>query len=125
MNNDSKHILDDILSRWHHHCKHFTIVRQAGADPMFKMARSSRHWSTEEEVREAEIDGYLMKAVDFNVGEMENPHRAAIYMEARNCYTGRSVWLSPLLPRNKEERAIVIMEARNMLTRRLMAAGVM
>lgn len=125
MHNDSKAILDDILSRWHHHCKHFSPVPVSGADPMFRMAKSSRHWKTEEQVRESEIDANIMKAVDFHVGEMQDPHRAAIHITARNCYTGHSVWISPRLPANQEERAVIVLEARNMLTRKLMAAGVM
>lgn len=124
MRNDSHEILSDLLARWHHYCKHYSAVPVAGADPMFRMARSSRHWQTEEQVRDAEINNSIMKAIDFHVSEMKDPHRAAIHILARNCYTGRSVWISPRLPVDLEERQVVIAEARNMLTRRLMAAGV-
>lgn len=125
MFNDSKAILDDILSRWHHHCKTYRVVGEPGADPMFRNAVTSKGWNNTSDIADDAVNAAQMKAVDFHVSEMQEPHKAAIYVTARNCYTGRSVWLSPRLPTNPEERAIVIMEARNMLTRRLMTAGVM
>lgn len=125
MRNDVNVILDDILSRWHHHCKHFSPVPVSGADPMFRNARISRYWDTTEQIADATVDAAQMKAVDFHVSEMQDPHRAAIHVLARNCYTGRSVWISPRLPADREEREVVVMEARIILTRRLMTAGVM
>lgn len=125
MHNDSKAILDDILSRWHHHCKTYQVVRQSGADPMFRNAKSPNHWDSTADIADDSGNSAQMKAVDFAVSEMQDPHRAAIYVNARNCYTGRSVWLSPRLPTDPAARALVIGEARSMLMRRLIAAGVM
>lgn len=124
MRNDVNVILDDILSRWHHHCKHFSPVAVCGADPMFRNAVSPKGWDTTADIADDTVNSAQMKAVDFHVSEMQDPHRAAIHVLARNCYTGHSVWMSPRLPSDKEERAVVVMEARNMLTRRLMTAGV-
>lgn len=125
MHNDSDAILDDLLARWHHHCKSYSPIPVRGADPMFRNAKSGKGWDTTSEVIEDEINGKMMKAIDFQVGEMAEPHRTAIYILARNCYTGRNVWLSNRLPQEPAVLAIVVREARNMLTRRLMAAGVM
>lgn len=91
---------------------------------MFREARSSKQWDSMDDVIDEEITSKIMRAVDFQVSEMQDPHRSAIYVLARNCYTGRSVWISPRLPANVEERAVIVLEARNMLTRRLMSAGV-
>lgn len=124
MRNDSNVILDDILSRWHFHCKHFNPVPVCGADPMFRNAVSPKGWDTTADIADDTVNCAQMKAVDFHVGEMQDPHRAAIHILARNCYTGRSVWISPRLPANSEERAVIVLEARNQLTRRLIAAGV-
>lgn len=125
MRNDLNVILDDVLSRWHFHCKHYSPVPVAGADPMFRNAISSKGWDSTSDIADDTVNAAQMKAVDFHVSEMKDPHRAAIHVLARNCYTGRSVWISPRLPANQEERALIVLEARNILTHRLIAGGVM
>ncbi len=125
MRNDVNLILDDILSRWHFHCKHYSPVPVSGADPMFRGFSSPRHWETFADIADDAVNSAQMKAVDFHVGEMKDPHRAAIHVLARNCYTGHAVWISPRLPADKETRLVIVLEARNMLSRKLMAAGVM
>jgi hypothetical protein len=125
MRNDVNVILDDILSRWHFHCKHYSPVPIAGADPMFRNAVSPKGWDSTADIADDTVNTAQMKAVDFQVGEMKDPHRAAIHVLARNCYTGHAVWISPRLPADKETRVVIVLEARNMLTRKLMAAGVM
>ncbi len=132
MRNDVNVILDDILSRWHFHCKHYSPVPIAGADPMFRGAKSSRHWDSFADIADDAVNTTQMRAMDFIVtgdhrgqGGMAEPHRSAVYVLARNCYTGNNVWLSPRLPANREERELIVLEARNMLSRKLMAAGVM
>jgi len=125
MHNDSDAILDDLLARWHHHCKTYSLVPVAGCDPMFRNAVSPKGWDSTADIADDTVNSAQMKAIDFHVGEMKEPYRAAIYITARNCYTGRSVWISPRLPADKEERDIVILEARNIITRKLMAAGAM
>ena len=121
---DSKAILDDILSRWHRWAKGFSAVPVAGADPMFRQACSSRQWDRSDDVIDAVIEVKIMESVDFQVSEMADPHRTAIHINARNCFSGVSAWSSPRLPTDPIERGIVVMEARNMLMRRLMTAGV-
>ena len=124
--NDSAHILDDILSRWHSWAKGYSPIPTCGADPMFRNAKSSgRHWDSTSEVIEDEIQGKILQAVDFQVSEMQDPHRTAIHFLARNLATGRSVWLSKRLPEDKMEVAIIVAEARSQLTKRLILAGVM
>ena len=125
MHNDSNAILDDLLARWHHHCKHYSPVPVAGCDPMFRNAVSPKGWDSTADIADDTVNSAQMKAVDFHVGEMKEPYRAAIYITARNCYTGHNVWLSPRLPADRDEREIVILEARNIITRKLMAAGAM
>lgn len=125
MHNDSNAILDDLLARWHHHCKNYSPVPVAGCDPMFRNAVSPKGWDSTADIADDTVNSAQMKAVDFHVGEMKEPYRAAIYITARNCYTGHNVWLSPRLPADREEREIVILEARNIITRKLMAAGAM
>lgn len=125
MHNDSAAILDDLLSRYHHWAKGFIPVPVCGADPMFRNAKSGKGWDSTSDVIEDELNGKTMQAIDFHIGEIADPHRAALYVLARNCYTGRNVWMSPRLPKDPIERGVVVAEARSRLTRRLMAAGVM
>ena len=122
---EANQILDDLLSRWHAWGKSYRANQQAPRDPVFRNAKSGRGWDSTDEIIEDELMGSTMEAIDFHVSEMKDPHRTAVYMLARNLYTGRSVWLSKRLPEDPLERGIIVAEARNQITRRLMAAGVM
>lgn len=117
--------LDSILAEWHHWAKGYSPVPTCSADPMFRNAKSAKGWDSTAEVVEDELTAAQMKAVDFHVGEMKDPHRSAIYMHARNCYTGRNVWLSPRLPQDPMERARILGEAKAMIIGKLLSAGVM
>lgn len=125
MKNDSAEILNDLLSRFHAWSRSYSPVPVCGADPMFRNAKSGKGWDSTSDVIEDELMGSTMKAIEFHIGEMGDPHRSAIYVLARNLYTGRSVWLSPRLPKDAMERGEVVSAARIMLTRRLVSAGVM
>lgn len=126
---EANQILDDLLARWHHYCKGYSPVPVQGADPMFRQATRPRGYDTVTAILEDEAEKIKMEAMDFHVYELEEsqekPYRSAILVLARNCYTGRQVWISPRLPKDPMERGTIILEARNELTRRLMAAGVM
>ena len=125
MQNDSKAILDDILARWHNYCKGFSVVPVCGADPMFRDAKSRGGWDSADDILDSQINSKIMKVVDFEVGEMREPHRSAIYMTARNLHTGRAVWNSPRLPVDPMARGVIVVEARQQITKRLMFAGVL
>ncbi len=125
MKNETDQILDDLLSRWHAWAKGYNPVRQCSADPMFRNARSAKGYDTTADLVADEVESGQLEAVDFHVSEMQDPHRSAIYCYAKNLYTGASVWGSPRLPQDPIERGIVVMEAKNQLTRRLINAGVM
>jgi len=124
MRDDTKAILDDLLGRWHAWAKGFSPVAPPGFDPMFADATSSRQYDSSDDVLDGQINSKIMAAVDFQVSEMTDPHRTGIYINARNVHTGRSVWSSPRLPADPLERGVVVTEARVMLLKRLIAAGV-
>jgi hypothetical protein len=124
MTNDTDAILDDLLSRFHAWARQYRVTAQQGADPMFRNARSPRGWDSVDDILDGELQNGTMKAIDFQVGEMKDPYRTAIYMNARNCYTGRNVWLSPRLPSDKAARDALVGEARGMLLARLVKAGI-
>ena len=117
--------LEDLLARYHHWAKGFSPVPTSSADPMFRNAKAGRSYDTTAEIIEDELNGKTMEAIDFHVGETPEPYRAALYILARNCYTGHKVWISPRLPKDPLERGAIVVQARAMLTVRLVNAGVM
>jgi hypothetical protein len=124
MKTENDAILDDILSRWHEHCLGFRPGAQA-ASPMFRGALRARGEQTLQAITEDSHWAGVFKALDFHVGEMKEPWKSAIYCNAKNCYTGRTVWFSPRLPRDAIERAAIVAVARTQLIERLIQAGVM
>lgn len=132
MRSETESILDDWLSRWHHFSKGFRVVGASSANAMFRNANTSRQWDAIEDVVDAELMGDTLERMDFEImgdkrgmGGMEEPYRTAICVNARNCYTGRQVWMSPRLPEDAEARALIVSTARIMLIDKLMRAGIM
>lgn len=125
MVNDSHAILDDLLSRWHSWARSYKANQQTPRDPVFRDCKSGRGWDTTDQIIEDEVQSDQMEAIDFQVGQMQDPHRAAIHILARNLSTGRNVWLSPRVPTDPMHRAQIVGEARSILTGRLMSCGVM
>jgi len=124
MHNDAKHILDDLLVAWHKWAKGYQHVGGVSSSPMFRDAKTSRGWDSLTEIVDETIDSCRMVAVNFHVMELQPDHRTAIQLNARNLATGVSVWSSPRLPQDPEERTVLLMEARNKLLKRLLSAGV-
>lgn len=125
MKDESGYILDSLLSAWHTWAKGFQVCPAPSADPMFRGVKSGRGWDTTAEIIEDELSSSTMESIDFEVGEMAEPGRSAIYAHARNLASRHAVWSSPRLPASPELRAILIAEARATLMRRLLRAGVM
>ena len=94
-------------------------------DPMFRGEVNRSGWDSSDDILDAQINAKIMESVDFEVSEMKEPHRSAIYVTARNLHAGNSVWRSPRLPADPMERAVIVGEARQQITTRLMACGVM
>lgn len=125
MRDDSRYILDDLLSQWHRWAEGWTGVSAHGSCAMFTSVKSSRQWDGESDVIDGELHNAQMKALDFHVSELEPLHRTALQIQARNLVTGYSVWNSARLPQNLEERQLILSDARINLTKRLTSAGIM
>lgn len=125
MRDETDAILSDLLERWHRWMQGFQLCPQPGADPMFRNAKSGRGWDSTQDIIDGELSDSTMTAIDFEVGEMAEPGRSAIYAHARNLASKAAVWRSPRLPQDPQERAILVLEARNTLMRRLLRAGIM
>ena len=118
-------LLKDILSRWHAWASGYKVNAGRTACAMFANAKTPKHWQTLDEINDEQIDTKSMRAVDFQVSEMTEPFRSAIYEEARNCWTGHQVWRSPRLPIDDTARTLVLAEARAQISKRLINAGVL
>ena len=126
MHNENDRILDDLLSRWHHwqqgekssrgHNKKALVIGDF---------RISRQYDDANGQLDADLETTTMRAIDFQVREMKDPWRTAIYVNARACMLGLEVFLSPRLPKDRETRQRITTEARAMLVRRLLQCGVM
>jgi hypothetical protein len=125
-----KDLLDSLLKDWHAWQTGYSPVPTCRADPMFRNAKSSKGWDSTSDVIQDELHGSTMETIEFQVSQLPDepkvkPYRSAIYAIARNLHVGANVWNSPRLPADQLERGIVIMEARNLLTKRLIQAGVL
>lgn len=118
--------LESILCRWHQWQQADRVGRGFNRRSLvFGDYRVSRQYDDENSALDAGIEHDTMKAVDFQVTEMKDPHRAAIYCLAQALTVGVAVFTSPRLPWDKEERAAVVAQARKIITGKLMAAGVL
>jgi hypothetical protein len=117
--------LDDILSRWHSWQGGYKEVRGfKGRALVVGDFKISRQYDSENGALDDEIEDQTMRQVDFQVSEMTDPHKAAIYVMARALCLGLMVFTSPRLPADPREKAIIINAARGVLIARLIEAGV-
>jgi hypothetical protein len=121
---EQNEILDDLLQSWHRwaqgeqHADGFASTSAGLSD-----WRASRQWDDQNGALDGELDKSTMKTVDFQVGQMADPYRAAIHMNAKNLAAGRNVFQSPRVPTGIEG-ANILKTARASLVLRLVAAGV-
>ena len=127
MKNDADHIVDDLLIRWHQwqriprprgHAHRSTVVGEY---------QSRSEFSNDDEAGALDdaLENRRMMAVDFEVREIHEPHRSAIYVLARALTHGVMVFLSPRLPADKAHRDAVLTEAKAIATRRFQSAGLL
>lgn len=120
-------VLDAILSLWHRWQQADKGVN--GFNRKALVIGDTRpfwvqHHSQLEQL-DAELDNFQSRQVDHEVRQMEDPHRTAIYCDARNVCNGIAVWNSPRLPQSEEARAVILKYARLFLVKRLKSSGVM
>ncbi len=118
-------LLDDILCRWHHWQQGYRGARGwSGKSLVAGDYRVSRQYDDANGALDSDIEASIMKDVDFQVTEMIDPYRTAVYVLARNLSTGVAVFSSPRLPVERIALAEVMRMARALLLTRLIAAGV-
>ncbi len=126
MRNEADEILDDILSRWHSWAQgQGGTAGHARRSAGMEQYRPSRQYDDTNGALDSDLEHMRCKQVDFDVRQLPQPHQTAIYVDARNLCTGVAVWGNPRLPSDPAERQVIVLEARNMLTKRLLASGVL
>jgi hypothetical protein len=116
---------DEILIRWHQWQSDIVTKGWAPKSLVCGDFRISRQYDDSNGALDAEIDHQQMKVVDFQVREMVDPYRAAIYVLAKSLTFGITIFASPRLPENKEDRDALIVQAREMATNRFRVAGLL
>lgn len=125
MNEDvQQELLSDILAAWHAWAQgDRQSIGYSNASAGLTGWRSSRQYDFDNGAIDAEVDKSIHRTVDFHVREMQDPYRAAIYMNAKNLSAGRHVFQSPRVPTGIEG-ANILKTARATLILKLVGAGV-
>lgn len=116
--------LDDLLCRWHQWAR---PVKGRGFNTSALVVgdyQTSRQYDDMNGALDQDLEDFRIRQVDFEVSEMHDPHKAAIFVLARALTVGAWVFASPRVPADPIERAEVIRVARAILTARLIASGV-
>ena len=122
---DQNAILDSYLAEWHQWAQGEQHARGfANTSAGMGQWRASRQWDDQNGALDGDLDKSTMRTIDFHVGQMDDPYRAAIYMEAKNLAAGRHVFRSPRIPAGIEGMNIIKV-ARLTLINRLVTAGVL
>ena len=118
--------LDALLVIWHQWASGEQVGQGYPSEAAgMKMYRVSRQYDYDNGAIDGEVDATVGAAVDALVSQMQDPHRTAIHINARNLKTGVHVWGSARITCDPVERAVIVLEARNQLMRKMQAAGLM
>ena len=121
--------LDDLLVMWHRYRAGYSVGRGfSGRDATCRDFQTPTHWDWRNGALDGRVDAVIAKGVSDAVDTIPNAPRrwnTALAFEARNLASMASVWSSPVLPKDKEELAVLVLEARTMLLDRLRRDGVL
>lgn len=126
MQSDIQDVLSGMLADWHHYCQH-TRERSgfAGKSPVFGQSKSNSQYDWQNGVESERVDILVMRGFNDAVWRLPQPYLTAIQFEARNLAVRYQVWASPRLPADREEREVLILEARVKLLKELAKDGVL
>lgn len=126
MQNDTDYILNGLLVDWHHYCQH-TAQRAGypGKSAGFGQSRSNSQFDWENNIESELVDRRIMQGFDAAIQRIPQPWLTALQFEARNLAVRHQVWSSPRLPTDRQEREVLILEARNKLLKELGKDGVL
>jgi hypothetical protein len=110
-------ILNDLLSRWHWWATQFLHGQGYYNDQPYANMAPPLHgnvWN-DELANDAKRENAELAEVDHAIDAVPQPHRTALWFNARNLYTGVHVWRSPRLPADAMARAQLVVDARKLL----------
>jgi hypothetical protein len=126
MHNDLQGVLSGMLADWHLWSRH-TASRSGypGKAACFGQSKSNSQFDWENNVESDRVDALIMQGFDAAANRIPQPFLTALQFEARNLAMRHQVWASPRLPANRQEREVLILEARVLLLRELARDGVL
>lgn len=121
--------LDGLLIDWYEWFRNYQLsAGHRSTSATTQDHRSPTHMDYRNGAEDARANVEQMKAVDEAMHRIPNPEhrrwRTALEFNARNLHQRLTVWYSPYLPATREERDVLILEARNMLLLELRKEGV-
>jgi hypothetical protein len=121
--------LDDLLVMWHRYRAGYSVGRGfSGRDATCRDFQTPTHWDWRNGALDGRVDAVIAKGVSDAVDTIPNAPRrwnTALAFEARNLASMAAVWSSPVLPTNRDELEVLVLEARTMLLDRLRRDGVL
>lgn len=126
MQNDIQSILSGMLADWHRWSTH-THHRGgfAGKAAGFGQSRSNSQFDWENGLESEMVDKRIMQGFDNAIQRVPQPWHTALQFEAKNLAVRYQVWTSPRLPKDPQEREVLVLEARVKLLRELAKDGVL
>jgi hypothetical protein len=112
---DGYNDLISLLVLWHRLEDASSALGYPPECPSCREYLTSRQYDDVNGAFETHERGIMALRVGRAADGLEEPYRTAIFIFARNRATGRTVWTSPRLPADKEERAELVANALAML----------
>lgn len=126
MNDDIQNVLSGLLADWHlYSTRTADRAGYPGRAAGLGQSRSNSQYDWQNGLESELVDRRIMQGFDAAAQRVPQPWLTALQFEARNLAVRYQVWVSPRLPADREEREIMIMEARNRLLKELARDGVL
>ena len=123
MKNEADDLISDLLKSWHHWSSGYQHVGGVSSSAMFRNAKPAKTREDDDGIDGA-LENARMEAINSQVMAMAPTQRTILQLHARNLACGAAVWNSPRLPASKDEREVVLLEAVNLLAKKLINDGV-
>lgn len=104
-------ILDMLAFWWRYESAWLPVAGYPEECPSTRGYKASSQYDTDNGAGETDARGLLAKRIGHAVASIQEPHRSALYVLARNRATGASVWISPRLPTDDTQRAQLVADA--------------
>ena len=121
--------LDELLVMWHQFRSGYAVSKGfSSRDSTCRDFQTPTHWDYKNGALDGRVDAIVVAGVSEAIDRIPNvPRRwnTALAFEARNLASRVAVWSSPVLPKDKEELEVLVLEARTMLLTELRKSGVL